>query len=278
MSSKSKEDLEIKDPSIPPAGGSGLVVVEEQETKTPSMPAVPEGHSLSLIEMAVRRGDSLEMVSKLMDLQDRHDAKQAKMAFVQAMSNFKSEHLQIRKNKQVGYEHRDGGGSTNYAYSTLDNILEVAVPVMSQYGLSATWDLKQDNGSVIVTCTLCHNLGHSESVTMQAAPDKSGKKNPIQEVASTVTYLERYTFLAITGLSVGDIDDDGRRGGGSKTLPDEEKTKLIAEINGCTTIKQLEKVGAKAAKACNEYNDLQSHNEIKKEYASIKHLIENPPE
>lgn len=254
-----------------------IVVVEDQPTKVSSMPAVPEGQTLSLIEMAVRRGDSLEMVSKLMDLQDRHDAKQAKMAFVKSMSLFKTEHLKIRKNKQVGYAHKDGSGRTDYAYSTLDNILEIAVPVMSQYGLSATWDTKQDNGNIIVTCILSHSMGHSESVKMEAAPDKSGKKNPIQEVASTVTYLERYTFLAITGLSVGDnpSDDDGR--GGGKTLPDEEKKKLISEINSCTTIKQLEKVGAKAAKACNEYNDLQSHNEIKKEYAGIKHLIENPP-
>jgi len=216
-------------------GGSGIIVVEDEPSKVSSMPAVPEDHKLSLIEMAVRRGDSLEMVSKLMDLQDRHDAKQARMAFVKSMSLFKTEHLKIRRNKAVGYTHKDGSGRTDYAYSTLDNILEVAVPVMSQYGLSATWDTKQEGDKIIVTCILSHSEGHSESVTMHAAPDGSGKKNDIQKVASSVTYLERYTFLAITGLSVGDnpADDDGR--GGGSALPEEEKKELIAKLNKCTT-------------------------------------------
>ena len=230
---------------------SEIIIVEKQDKQDASLPAVPEGQKLSLIEMAVRRGDNLEMVSKLMDLQDRHDAKQAKMFFVKAMSMFKTEHLKIRKNKAVGYQHREGGGSTSYAYSTLDNILEVAVPVMSQYGLSATWDTKQENGNIIVTCILSHSMGHSETVKMEAAPDKSGQKNPIQQVASTVSYLERYTFLAITGLSVGDnpSDDDGRSGGGGENLPEEEKKKLIAKVNKCTTLKALEQVGVEAAKA-----------------------------
>jgi len=259
---------------------SDIVVVEKQDKQLTSMPAVPEGQQLSLIEMAVRRGDPLPMIEKLMDLQDRYDAKQAKMAFVKAMSMFKTEHLKIRKNKAVGYAHKTGGGNTSYAYSTLDNILEVAVPVMSQYGLSATWEPKQEGTKITVSCILSHSMGHSEKVTMEAAPDATGQKNPIQEVASTVTYLERYTFLAITGLSVGDnpSDDDGRGGGGGENLPEEEKKALIAKVNKCTSLKELEKVGVEAATACNKYNDLHSHDEIKVEYQTVLKLIKNPPE
>jgi hypothetical protein len=43
---------------------------------------------------------------------------------------------------------------------------------------------------------------------MKAPPDDSGKKNPIQQIASTVSYLERYTLFAITGLAPQE-DDDG---------------------------------------------------------------------
>jgi hypothetical protein len=35
-------------------------------------------------------------------------------------------------------------------------------------------------------------------------------KNAIQQVASTTTYLQRYTLLAITGMSTKGMDDDGR--------------------------------------------------------------------
>ena len=43
---------------------------------------------------------------------------------------------------------------------------------------------------------------------MTAPPDGSGKKNQIQQIASTVTYLERYTLFAILGLASADQDDD----------------------------------------------------------------------
>jgi hypothetical protein len=40
--------------------------------------------------------------------------------------------------------------------------------------------------------------------------DDSGNKNKIQQAGSTVTYLQRYTLLAVTGLSTQDQDDDGQ--------------------------------------------------------------------
>ncbi|WP_080398455.1 ERF family protein [Burkholderia pseudomallei] len=55
-------------------------------------------------------------------------------------------------------------------------------------------------------------MGHSKMVTMSGAPDNSGKKNAIQQAASTITYLQRYTLLAATGMSTKDDDDDGAGG------------------------------------------------------------------
>ena len=72
------------------------------------------------------------------------------------------------------------------------------------------WDVAHEAGMISVTCTLTHSMGHSESVTMPpVAPDNSGKKNSIQQVASAITYLQRYSLLAITGLAAKDQDDDG---------------------------------------------------------------------
>lgn len=83
---------------------------------------------------------------------------------------------------------------------------------MSKHGLSHRWDVVQKDGQITVTCILTHKGGHSEKISMFAAPDDTGKKNSIQQVASTVTYLERYTFLSITGLAVEDqLDDDAAK-------------------------------------------------------------------
>ncbi len=77
---------------------------------------------------------------------------------------------------------------------------------LAAHGFSHRWDTKQADGRIEVSCILTHNLGHSESTTLEASPDSSGKKNAIQQVASTVTYLQRYTLLAACGLATKDMD------------------------------------------------------------------------
>jgi hypothetical protein len=77
-----------------------------------------------------------------------------------------------------------------------------------------------------VTCVLQHVLGHGERVTLQAAPDQSGNKNHIQAVGSTVTYLERYTLLASTGLAAKDQDDDAEAGGAGAMISAQEIQRL----------------------------------------------------
>jgi hypothetical protein len=50
---------------------------------------------------------------------------------------------------------------------------------------------------------------------MSGPHDQSGNKNAIQAIASTVTYLERHTAVAITGVAVSDEEDDDGAGGAS---------------------------------------------------------------
>lgn len=154
----------------------------------------------ALIEKAVE-GGNLDIVAKMMDLQDRHDAKQAKQAFDIAMSEFKSNAPTIIKNKQ----------GHNYKYADLAQVVAKATPILSQYGLSASWetDSTPKDSTVQVTCKICHIDGHCDSVTLRELYENSGSKNRIQSLASAVTYLERYTFMAITGLAAGGEDDDG---------------------------------------------------------------------
>ena len=162
-----------------------------------------------LVEMAIQSGADIERLDKLLDLKERYDREEARKQFTAALADFKSEDVQIVKDKGVGYTNKDGS-FTGYKHATLGNVVGTAVPHMSKHGLSHRWNVVQTQGSITVTCILTHKGGHSEEVSMFAAPDDTGKKNSIQQVASTVTYLERYTFLSITGLAVEDqMDDDG---------------------------------------------------------------------
>lgn len=183
-------------------------------TKQATGVVVPMGHDnqpnpyLSLIETMVSRGGDLANLDKMLDLQLRWEANEARKAYVAAMAAFKAEPMEILKRKLVSFTTRDGD-TTSYNHAELSDVTDAVVPAMGKHGLSHRWDIQQANGAITVTCTITHALGHSESVAMTAAPDASGKKNAIQQVASANSYLQRYTLLAATGMATKGMDDDG---------------------------------------------------------------------
>lgn len=156
---------------------------------------------------ALQAGMTIDQMHGLMELQERFEANEARKAYVAAMAEFKRTPPTIRKDKEVAF------GNTRYSHATLGNVTSVIVDALAKHGISHRWDTKQDGGKVIVTCTLTHSMGHSESTQLEAEPDTSGQKNKIQQIASTVCYLQRYTLLAASGMAVQDqMDDDGQGG------------------------------------------------------------------
>lgn len=207
-----------KDPQVIDMGEIGAPVaqplaVASQPTKQP-LQAVPQQATTPayLLQLAVQQGADLDKLERLMALQERWEAMEAKRAFVAAMAAFKAEPMTIYKKKRVGYETREGD-FVGYAHARLADVTDVVVPAMGRNGLSHRWDIRQEGGRVHVACIITHQLGHSERVEMDCPPDSSGKKNPVQQIASATSYLQRYTLLAVTGMATKDMDDDGANAG-----------------------------------------------------------------
>lgn len=174
---------------------------------------VPSINPTHILAKAYEQNASIEQLTQLLDLQDRFyaqqeklEAREAEKAFNLAMAKFKANAPKIIKDRKVSYN------STAFDHASLANVVYTISETLSQYGLSATWNTNQESGLITVTCSLAHELGHSKSVSLSGAPDMSGGKNNIQGIASTVTYLERYTLLAITGLATHEQDNDGKGG------------------------------------------------------------------
>ena len=166
---------------------------------------------MQMLQIAVEQNADLDKLTKLMDLQERWEANEARKAFVSAKAAFSAEVPTINKNKLVDFKSRDERkAGTSYHHATLDNVAETLSPLLGKHGLAYSWETEQlDGGMIRVTCVLTHEMGHSERVSLQAGPDQTGNKNNIQAVGSTVTYLQRYTLLAITGTATKDQDEDG---------------------------------------------------------------------
>lgn len=179
-------------------------VIERQQT----LPGVPEQVAVTpmqLLQLAMSQGADLDRLERLMQLQRQWEAGEARKLYVSAMAAFKSEPLKILKSKRV-----DVPGGAKFAHATLADVVDGVIAALSKYRLSHGWETKQDGDLITVTCIITHEAGHSERTTLFAPPDKTGSKNTIQQIGSTVTYLQRYTLMAACGLAAKDMDNDGR--------------------------------------------------------------------
>lgn len=192
-------------------------VVEHDGTRAVTTAQTPT--PAHMLQTAIERGVDMAQLEKLMELQERWESNEARKAFVKAMSEFKANPPKVIKDRLVAYQ------GTRYTHASLAAVVDAVVAGLSEHGLSHRWDVEQ-NGIIKVTCVLTHEMGHSESVSMSAPADDSGKKNAIQQIASTITYLERYTLMAATGLAAKDMADDDGQSASTETITDQQAAEL----------------------------------------------------
>lgn len=162
---------------------------------------------MEMLSAAVNQGADLDKLEKLMDLQQRWEANEARKAFSEALAGFQSELGPIIKRQIVDYTTQKG--RTTFAFANIDDIAQAIRPMLDKHRLSYRFEQAQEGQSVTVTCYVTHAMGHCEKAALTATADGSGGKNAIQAVASTVTYLRRYTLTGALGITTGDQDNDG---------------------------------------------------------------------
>lgn len=191
--------------------------------------AVTTFQPAAILERAMASGATIEQLQQLLALQQQWEANEARKSFVAALAAFKALGIRVKKNKTVKY------GLTGYTHATLDNVVDTITPALAEEGLSLRWTINQEGTQIRVTCILQHVMGHAETVTLGAQADTSGSKNSIQAIGSTVSYLERYTALAITGTATTDQDDDGRTAAApataAATLSNDQAANLSALVD-----------------------------------------------
>jgi hypothetical protein len=234
------------------------------------LPVVTEKHETPthMLAVAVQRGMSPEIIKGFMDLQERWERNEARKAYAEALAAFKANPPTVIKDKK-----NDQYGSM---YTTIGNLVNTINGGLSQNGLSARWDIDQANG-IKVTCILTHRLGHSESVSMVGPPDDSGKKNPLQQIKSTVTYLKIATFEAVTGTASadGNKDDDGNGASGGEYMTEDECAGWEKKVQATTSEKKAKEVCQEAVAAADAVNDLNAYKRLKKALADHLEFMKN---
>ena len=175
-----------------------IVVNDRRHVAADAGARPPATTPMEMLDRALSSGASPDTLEKLMALQDKWSAGQARRAFDNAMSDLRGLLRPIMK--------RHSGHTGKY--EGLADISEVIDPLLSPLGLSYRWHVADsDDKRIRVTCIVTHREGHREETTLSAAPDTTGSKNAIQAVGSAVTYLQRYTLKAALGLAAGKDTD-----------------------------------------------------------------------
>lgn len=207
--------------------------LQSNEHRSVAEPAVVT--PLTMIDRALSSGASPETLEKLLALQERWEATQGRKAFDEAMAAAKDEIPIIRKNRTVDFT--SSKGRTHYKHEDLAEIAETVVPILSKFGLSYRFRTSAEpNQPIMVTCIVAHRLGYYEETSLSGPRDDSGNKNAIQQVGSTLTYLQRMTLKAALGLAAAE-DDDGRKSEDPKSDPisQDQVSKVMALIEETDT-------------------------------------------
>lgn len=199
------------------------------EAGEPSVVQLPKPRAvmtpLEMASAAIKSGN-VEIVREGFTLFKEMQAHAALVAFNNAIADAKAEIPPIRKNRHVGFKSKkQGAADTSYHHEDLAEIARTIDPIIAKHGLSYRFRTTSKlNEPISVTCIISHRDGHFEENTLSGGRDDSGNKNPLQGVASTVTYLSRYSLKAALGLAASDdADDDGASSdNGPETLTEAE--------------------------------------------------------
>ncbi len=165
-----------------------------------------------LLQSAIEKGYTPELIEKMMILQERYDKERARKEFLTAKARFWESPPIIWKDKENTQFSR---GDKKAMYTSIGNLLSVVPPALAKHGLTTSFNISQkETKEIVVSCTLSHTGGYEVTVSVAAPPDTSGgnAKNFIQQNKSTITYLKCITFESVVGLAATDdanLDDDG---------------------------------------------------------------------
>lgn len=234
--------------------GYGVLIVNTELLKPEKVGELEVASPImSIMHLAIEKGAGIDQLERLMAMQERWEANEAKKAFNVAMAKFKENPPKITKDKHVRFQTQKG--VTEYDHSTLGHVCDQITAGLSAVGITHKWVPKQAGGKISVTCVLTHALGYSdpEPPTLEASADESGSKNAIQAIGSTVTYLQRYTLLSAVGMASG-LDVDGATPE-AKGMSQEEFDRYMGLISEAPTVEALKQKYFAALQDARDAND-----------------------
>ena len=227
--------------------------------------------SYDILMRAIELNVDLDAFEKLVNLVEKVQIDKAKREFYEAFAKFQSQVPPILKSSEVNM----GAGRPRYNYASLYDIISKIQKPLGEANLSFRWEISNNNDIITVTCILSHSGGYELQTSIQASKDATPGKSNVQAIASTITYLKRYTLVSLLGIGTADPDDDAQATVNVDKKQDiEGKDKIIeqikAELKGCKDEDGVKRIWSKYQKYSSDKDILQVFTDWRKTQTNEK--------
>ena len=185
----------------------------------------------------------VETLERLLALQERYDAEQARRTYFEAFARVQGRTREVAE--------RGWNPSTRSKYALLEDIKEMLDPILAEEGFAQSVSMVPGAGEGLMRFELLirHSGGHSERHHLDAPGDDRGMKGTPTKTAlhgmrSSMTYCRRALITDVWDVRTCEPDDDGNAAGlGPGGEPISEDERAVVE-------REIERTGSDAARFC----------------------------
>lgn len=186
--------------------------------------AVSSSEMTPLLRLALEQKVDVGVLERLMDLEERVSARNARAAFMEALTAFRQECPPIKKTREnTQFRVTRSGVQRASRYAPLEEIDATARPVAHAHGLTWKWNQRVEGEMMHVDCILFHVAGHHEVSSVTVPVESKSGASPQQKYGAAQTYGMRYSLMSALGLTSADEDVDGQAPKGSGEKISEEQ-------------------------------------------------------
>lgn len=210
------------------------VAVKEESNVIPH-PASQEDAVMGMLQMALEKGVDADSLEKLLNMQERILDRQAEQEYTNAMVAVQSDMT------KKGIEEDGLNTQTKSAYSKLESINKVLVPIYTEHGFSLSFGAEDSPLELHVrtVCDVMHRGGHAKRYHNDMPLDLAGiggkvNKTKIHGTGSALKYGRRYLTCMVFNISTGDLDDDGNAAGQIIEYIDDKQLSILTDLISAT--------------------------------------------
>lgn len=163
-------------------------------------------NALNSIQSGEITAQHVEVLSRMMDLYERNEKREAEKAFAAALVELQSETIRVQATKAVDPK---PDGSCRYRFAPYEEIMATVQPMLTRHGFSITFDTDEGESRLTSVCTLTHKCGHSRANKFAVRYTKPPGSSDAQGDMSTKSYAKRGALCDALNITI-DHDDDAK--------------------------------------------------------------------